>query len=118
MVNFDLLTTVYNILTHKTTTFITLILLRPVKGGCCISKDIDFGLLSRLNTISEKLRELLKETQTKGNEYTDGLDDELKELKIKLNTLLRYIRDVKARHKKTLQGKVKDTKDSSLFDFN
>ena len=56
MVYFNLLTIVYNILTHKTTTFITFILLRPVKGGCCISKDIDFGLLSRLNTISEKLR--------------------------------------------------------------
>ena len=41
-----------------------------------------------------------------------------KQLKIKLNTLLRYIRSVKARHKKTLQGKVKDTKDSNLFDFN
>ena len=41
MVNFDLLTTVYNILTHKTTTFITFILLRLVKGGCCISKGID-----------------------------------------------------------------------------
>ena len=107
-----------NKLGHKTATFITYIYLRPFKGGCCISKDIDFGLLSRLNTISEKLRELLKETQTKGNEYTDGLDDELKQLKIKLNTLLRYIRDVKARHKITLQGKVKDTKDSNLFDFN
>ena len=107
-----------NKLGHKTTTFITYICLRPFKGGCCISKDIDFGLLSRLNTISQKLRELLKETKTKGNEYTDGLDDELKQLKIKLNTLLRYIRDVKAKHKMTLQGKVKDTKDSNLFDFN
>jgi len=118
MVNFDLLTTVYNILTHKTTTFITLILLRPVKGGCCISKDIDFGLLSRLNTISQKLRELLKETQTKGNEYTDELDSELKGLKTKLNTLLRYIRDVKAKHKITMQGEVKETKNTSLFDYN
>ena len=107
-----------NKLGHKTATFITYICLRPFKGGCRISKDIDFGLLSRLNTISEKLRELLKETKTKGNEYTDGLDDELKQLKIKLNTLLRYIRDVKAKHKMTLQGKVKDTKDTSLFDFN
>jgi len=109
---------VSNKLRHKTTTFITYIYLRPFKGGCCISKDIDFGLLSRLNTISQKLRELLKETQTKGNEYTDELDSELKELKTKLNTLLRYIRDVKAKHKMTLQGKVKDTKDSNLFDFN
>ena len=108
----------YNILTHKTATFITPILLRPVKGGCCISKDIDFGLLSRLNTISQKLRELLKETQTKGNEYTDELDSELKGLKTKLNTLLRYIRDVKAKHKITLQGKVKETKNTSLFDYN
>ena len=74
--------------------------------------------MSRLNTISQKLRELLKETQTKGNEYTDGLDDELKQLKTKLNTLLRYIRDVKAKHKITLQGEVKNTKDSNLFDFN
>ena len=61
---------------------------------------------------------MLKETQTKGNEYTNELDSELKELKTKLNTLLRYIRDVKAKHKITLQGKVKDTKDSNLFDFN
>lgn len=107
-----------NKLGHKTATFITYICLRLVKGGCCISKDIDFGLLSRLDTISKKLRELLKETQTKGNEYTDELDSELKQLKTKLNTLLRYIRDVKAKHKMTLQGKVKDTKDTSLFDFN
>ena len=97
-----------NKLGHKTATFITYIYLRPVKGG----------LLFRLDTISKKLRELLKETQTKGNEYTDELDSELKQLKTKLNTLLRYIRDVKAKHKMTLQGKVKDTKDSSLFDFN
>ncbi len=74
--------------------------------------------MSRLNTISKKLRELLKETKTKGSEYTDGLDSELKELKTKLNTLLRYIRDVKARHKITLQGKVKDTKFADLRDFN
>ena len=74
--------------------------------------------MSRLNTISKKLRELLKETQTKGNDYTDELDSELKQLKTKLNTLLRYIRDVKARHKMTLQGKVKDTKFADLRDFN
>jgi len=74
--------------------------------------------LSRLNTISKKLRELLKETQTRGNDYTDELDSELKQLKTKLNTLLRYIRDVKARHKMTLQGKVKDTKFADLRDFN
>ena len=107
-----------NKLGHKTATFITYIYLRPFKGGCCISKDIDFGLLSRLNTISQKLKELLKETQTKGNEYTDELDSELKQLKTKLNTLLRYIRDVKAKHKITLQGKVKETKNTSLFDYN
>ena len=107
-----------NKLGHKTATFITFILLRPVKGGCCISKDIDFGLLFRLDTISKKLRELLKETQTKGDEYTDELDSELKQLKTKLNTLLRYIRDVKAKHKMTLQGKVKETKNTNLFDFN
>ena len=74
--------------------------------------------MSRLNTISKKLRELLKETQTRGNDYTDELDSELKQLKTKLNTLLRYIRDVKARHKITLQGKVKDTKFADLRDFN
>mgnify|MGYP003124932900 CR=1 FL=1 len=74
--------------------------------------------MSRLNTISKKLRELLKETQTRGNDYTDELDSELKQLKTKLNTLLRYIRDVKARHKMTLQGKVKDTKFADLRDFN
>ena len=107
-----------NKLGHKTATFITYIYLRPFKGGCCISKDIDFGLLFRLDTISKKLRELLKETQTKGDEYTDELDSELKQLKTKLNTLLRYIRDVKAKHKMTLQGKVKETKNTNLFDFN
>tara|TARA_B100001287_G_C22615598_1_gene497389 strand:- start:63 stop:392 length:330 start_codon:yes stop_codon:yes gene_type:complete len=109
---------VLNKLGHKTATFITYTCLRPVKGGCCISKDIDFGLLFRLDTISKKLRELLKETQTKGDEYTDELDSELKQLKTKLNTLLRYIRDVKAKHKMTLQGKVKETKNTNLFDFN
>tara|TARA_R100001015_G_C4631780_1_gene194600 strand:+ start:2967 stop:3296 length:330 start_codon:yes stop_codon:yes gene_type:complete len=109
---------VYNILTHKTTTFITLILLRPVKGGCCISQDIEFGLVSRLNTISQKLKEILNETKTKSGSYTEELDDELKDIKTKLNTLLRYIRDIKAKNKMTMQGKVKDTKNTSLFDFN
>ncbi len=108
----------YNILTHKTTTFITLILLRPVKGGCCISQDIGFGLVSRLNTISQKLKEILNETKTKSGNYTEELDDELKDIKTKLNTLLRYIRDIKAKNKMTMQGKIKDTKDSSLFDYN
>ena len=92
--------------------------LRLVKGGCYISDTVVFGLVSRLDTISKKLKEILNETKTKSGNYTDELDDELKDIKTKLNTLLRYIRDVKANNKLTMQGKVKETKFGDLREYS
>ena len=92
--------------------------LRPVKGGCYISDTDVFGLVSRIDTIANTIKELLKEVKTKGNEYTDELDAELKEAKTKLNALLRHIRNIKANHKRTMQGKVKQTKFGDLRDYN
>ena len=91
--------------------------LRLLKGGCYISDTDVFGLVSRIDTIANTIKDLLKEVKTKGNEYTDELDAELKEAKTKLNALLRHIRDIKLNHKRTMQGKVKETKFSDLRDF-
>ena len=92
--------------------------LRLLKGGCYISDTNVFGLVSRLNTISQKLKEILDETKTKSGNYTDELDAELKEAKTKLNALLRHIRNIKANHKITMEGKVKETKFGDLREYS
>ena len=92
--------------------------LRLLKGGCYISDTDVFGLVSRIDTIANTIKDLLKEVRTNGNKYTDELDAELKEAKTKLNALLRHIRDIKANHKRTMQGKVKETKFGDLREYS
>ena len=92
--------------------------LRLLKGGCYISDTDVFGLVSRIDTIANTIKDLLKEVRTNGNKYTDELDAELKEAKTKLNALLRHIRNIKANHKITMEGKVKETKFGDLREYS
>ena len=93
-------------------------LLRLLKGGCYISDKDVFRLVSRLDTISNTIKDLLKEAKVNSKLYTDELDAELKEAKTKLNALLRHIRDIKANNKLTMEGKVKETKFADLRDYS
>ena len=74
--------------------------------------------MSRIDTIANTIKDLLKEVRTNGNKYTDELDAELKEAKTKLNALLKHIRDIKAKQQRTMQGKVKETKFGDLRDYS
>ena len=74
--------------------------------------------MSRIDTIANTIKDLLKEVRTDGKKYTEELDAELKEAKIKLNALLRHIRNIKANQQKTMQGKVKETKFGDLRDYS
>lgn len=71
-------------------------------------------MVQRIDTIASSIKEVLNEFKGDNRRYTDELDQELKEAKDKLKSLLRYIRDIKINNTK----EAKKTKFGDLRDYN
>ena len=71
-------------------------------------------MVQRIDTIASSIKEVLNEFKGHNRRYTDELDQELKEAKDKLKSLLRYIRDIKINNTK----EAKKTKFGDLRDYN